>query len=510
MKKISACLFLAGLLSAASAQPGPATANESTIVAPPVVLPASLRTNAPVVRPLSMQDCIAAAIQHNFDVRVERYEPLKSKLALEETYAGYDPLLNLSGTHSHNNAGGPMTTNGTFITENNAFSSTLGGSLPSGTTYNVFGNVGDTYEPFPETASGQVGVQVTQPLLKNLWIDSTRLAITAAKNQVKQSEQGLRLQLINTITAVETAYLELIYDQENVGVQQEGLDLAQTQLDQDRQRVQVGSLAPLDVQQDEAQVAQDKATLISAISALGTAQRALKILITDRYSDWIAVDIQPTMKLDAPLQNFNLQDSWTKGMTQRPDLLQARLSLELQGIQLKYDRNQVFPELDLVASYGYNGAGSGYSDTFGEYQAGNRPFYTYGAQVSMPLSELRARSIYKGDKAVEQQLLLKLKELEQTIMVNIDNDIGVAVADYESVQATKQARIYAEAALDAEQKKYAVGKSTTFTVLQLQNTLTGARSAELRALASYQEALTVLAQAEGSTLERRSVDVTWK
>jgi outer membrane protein TolC len=95
-------------------------------------------------------------------------------------------------------------------------------------------------------------------------------------------------------------------------------------------------------------------------------------------------------------------------------------------------------------------------------------------------------------------------------MVSIDNAVGVARSDYESVEATKLARIYAEAALDAEQKKYAVGKSTTFTVLQLQNNLTAARSQEIRALANYQEALTALAQQEGSTLERRRVDVTVK
>jgi outer membrane protein TolC len=86
----------------------------------------------------------------------------------------------------------------------------------------------------------------------------------------------------------------------------------------------------------------------------------------------------------------------------------------------------------------------------------------------------------------------------------------VAKADYQAVQATKQARIYAEAALDAEQKKYAVGKSTTFTVLQLQNNLTSARSQEIRSLADYNEALVTLAQQEASTLERDKIDIQTK
>ena len=218
----------------------------------------------------------------------------------------------------------------------------------------------------------------------------------------------------------------------------------------------------------------------------------------------------PAETLEAVRQLFDVQDSWSKGMTARPDLLQAKLTLEQQGIQLKYDRNQIFPQLDLTASYGFNGNGKEFSDAFGQYAQGNRPFYSYGGKLSVPLDNLAARSTFKSDKAVEQQDLLKLKQLEQSIMVQIDNAVKQAQSAWESVDATKEARIYAEAALDAEQKKYAVGKSTTFTVLQLQNNLTSARSQEIRSLANYQEALTALAQQEGTTLERRNVDVTVK
>jgi outer membrane protein TolC len=109
-----------------------------------------------------------------------------------------------------------------------------------------------------------------------------------------------------------------------------------------------------------------------------------------------------------------------------------------------------------------------------------------------------------------EQLLLKLKQFEQNVMVQIDNAVKQAESAYESVNATRQARIYAEAALDAEQKKYAVGKSTTFTVLQLQNTLTADRAQEIRSLANYYEALVNLAQQEGSTLERNRIDIEVK
>jgi len=94
--------------------------------------------------------------------------------------------------------------------------------------------------------------------------------------------------------------------------------------------------------------------------------------------------------------------------------------------------------------------------------------------------------------------------------VEIDNAVKQAQSNYQSVQATKQARIYAEAALDAEEKTYAVGKATTFEVLQYQNNLTAARSQEIRALANYNEALANLAQQEGRTLERNRIDIQAK
>jgi outer membrane protein TolC len=470
-------------------------------------------TNAPAGRAMSLPDCIQAALAHNFDVQIERYNPQISLYNLNAAYSGYDPLLNISGQHDYNKSGA----NGTLpsTSDDNSFKSDVGGSLPWGMTYDFSGNVAESYgwslqNGYSDTSGGQIQAQVTQPLLKNFWIDKTRLTIRVAKNQLKQSEQGLRLQIITSATAVANAYYELIFAQENVQVQQEALQLAQTQLDQDRQRLQIGTLAVLSVQQDESQAAQSKANLIAAQSTLDTDQNALKNLLTDEYSKWHDVNVQPTETLAAAAQTFDLQDSWNKGMAERPDLLQAKLIVEQQGIQLKYSRNQLFPELDLIGTYGFNGAGREFSSAFGQFNEGDRPFYTYGAQLSVPLGNLGPRNQYKSTKATLQQVMLQLKKLEQNVMVEIDNAVKQAESNYQSVEATKQARIYAEEALDAEQKTYAVGKATTFEVLQYQNSLTSARSQEIRALANYNEALANLAAQEGSTLERYNISLEAK
>jgi outer membrane protein TolC len=482
-------------------------------------------TNAVAPREMALQDCIQEALQHNLDVQIERYNPQISLYNLRAAYGGYDPLLNISGQHSYDVSPSTLnlySTNNIIlpasVSKSDSFKSDIGGTLPWGLQYDFSGNIADsvtTYPPSPgyENTAGSIGVTLKQPLLKNFWIDNTRLTIHVAKNRLKYSEQGLRQQIITSVTAVENAYYELIYAQDNVKVQQEALKLAQTQLDQDNQRVQIGTLAILSVQQDEAQVAQGKANLIAAQFTLADDQNTLKNLLTDEYSRWHDMDIQPSATLEAPLQLFDLQDSWSKGMTERPDLLQAQLNVEQQGIQLKFYRNQLFPELDLIGTYGFNGASpvpSSYHDVFGQFNEGTAPFYSYGAQMTVPLSNVGPRNQYKSNKATLQQIVLQLKQLEQSIMVEIDNAVKQAQSNYQSVEATKQARIYAEAALDAEEKTYTVGKATTFEVLQYQNNLTAARSQEIRALANYNEALANLSQQEGSTLERNHINIEVK
>jgi outer membrane protein TolC len=257
-------------------------------------------------------------------------------------------------------------------------------------------------------------------------------------------------------------------------------------------------------------MATSRAALIDAQREAETRQNNLKVLISDDYASLHDISLLPDEPLQANKQFFNLQDSWGRGLNQRPDLLQTKLDLEQAGIQLKYYRNQVFPQLDAFGSYGYGAGGANtveFNDVFRDFTDRNQPAYTYGVKFSIPLGNITARNRYKSGKATVQQAVLTLKKTEQNVMVQIDEAIKTAKSAFEKVTATREAREFAEAALEAEQKKLENGKSTSFEVLSLQSQLTAAASAEIRALADYNEALTALAQQEGSTLDRRNIDV---
>jgi len=165
-------------------------------------------------------------------------------------------------------------------------------------------------------------------------------------------------------------------------------------------------------------------------------------------------ELVPAESLPAVPQAFNLQESWEKGLSMRPDLLQARLTLEKQGYIVRFQKNQLFPQLDLIGTYGFNAGNTPeFSGAFDQFRQGTSPFYSAGAQVTVPLGNTAARNNYKAAKATKQQIDLQKRQLEQNVMVQIDNALKQAQSDFERVGATRQARLYQEAALDAEQKQ---------------------------------------------------------
>jgi outer membrane protein len=223
---------------------------------------------------------------------------------------------------------------------------------------------------------------------------------------------------------------------------------------------------------------------------------------------WLPIEIEPTDRLLPLPQTFNLQESWRRGLDQRPDILQNRQTLERQNIVLRFRKNQILPSLDLQLTYGHLGIGRNTPQSFDGIRNGSGQRYSYGVVFSMPLSNRSAKSNYREGRVQKERMLKQFKQLEQQIVLEIDNAVKSAQTAYQRITATRESRLYAEAALDAEEKKLINGKSTSFFVLQLQRDLTAARSTELRALADYNRALSTLWLSEGTTLEKRKLDVS--
>jgi outer membrane protein TolC len=490
----------------------------------------------PAVKPVSIDACIQMALQRNLDIRIARYLPDLTGTDLKGAYGAYDPTFSFEAGYDFDRSPGQRLAAGLISTaeetETQSFRAGLNGLLPTGTRYTLGGNVSrnnglrdqddPTITPFGSFGYfdyfGGASISITQPLLKNLWIDNTRWTIQLGKKALKQDQQSLRAQIITTVTDVLIAYYNLAAAREDVGVQEKALELADRSLSENKKRVEVGAMAPLEEKQAAAQVASRRADLLSAQQSYNIAQNTLKRLLTD---DFAAMEetLEPVEKLVPTPYPFNRQDSWHKGLTLRPDIIQSQLELEKQQITLRFRKNQLYPQLDFTASYGVSGRSSRWpgngttgssGDLFEQLRDRDNPNWGFGGVINIPLSNRSERYRYKASKLENERLLLRHKQLEQSIMVAIDNSILTAQSAFERVEATKQARIYAEQALDAEQKKLENGKSTSFVVLSLQSDLTQARSAELRTVADYYRALAVLHQDEGATLESLGVKVEFE
>ena len=483
-------------------------------------------------RPMTLAEIIELATKHNLDVQIERYNPQLAVYNLEGLYGAYDPGINFLGAHNHDEAG-PSRFNGIPIpgqtTDTDRFALGLGGAnggsalLPWGMNYSLHANVSDTYgksffsdtngnilsNPF-ENSSGSMGLTVTQPLLKNFWIDGTRYNIRVAKNRLKWSEENFKQRLMEIVNLTEQTYYELIATRELVVAQQKAVELAERLLAENHKRVEVGAMAPLDEKQAESQAASSRADLLVAQNAVAVREDLLKSYITDEYAKYANVKIVPSETLGAQRHFFDRQDSWSKGLASRPDYNQAKLDLERAGIQIKYAKNQLLPQVDIFGTYGFNGSGTEFSDAIGSARELDSPYWSAGGQINIPIGNISAKNSYRASKAANEQALLNLKRTEQQVMLQIDNAINEARSSFERVDATRAARGFAEAALDAEEKKLASGKSTNFEVLRLQRDLTTARNAEIRALVDYNKALAQLAFAEGTILELRGITVTMK
>lgn len=468
------------------------------------------------LRPLSLEESVRLALEHNLSIRVSRHTPRIARFTLDASYNYYDPALAVTAQHQFQTSESTVnfaTGLQTFPGDRTADSLSAGivGATPWGLRYDIGGNINfltsSSIFGYTRRYNADAGIGLAQPLLRGSWIDPGRAAIQINKKTLKVEEYRLAEQVLRTIRDVEQAYFDLIAAQDQVKVQEKAVELADRLLAENKKRVEVGTMAPLEEKQAESQAATTRADLIDALARLGTAERVLKNLITDNYEEWFPLRLQPTERLMAVREEFNLQASWLQGLTLRPDFNRAKKEVERQGIEVRLRKNQVYPALDLIGSYGRAGIDRAFGGALDDVRKDRLPRYSYGLQFSIPLWNRGARYNLHASKERFEQLEDTLKQLHQTIIVEIDNAIGVTRSSFERVGATRAASEYAEAALSAEQKKYENGRSTSFNVLQLQEDLTQARAAEVQALADYNKALSELYFREGSTLEKHRIEI---
>lgn len=476
-----------------------------------VSAPAAEKTS----RNLTLADGIGLALENNLDLKIEKISRAVTKKEVDAARGGYDPNLSISAKRRHEESLDPAEMESArqkSESDADAYEASIGGATGlGGLSYEVGARTGDSSgtsgegNPF-DTSTGSAGITLTQPLLKGFKTDGTRYQVAIARQQSAEAAVQLEAKIQELLSQVETTWYSLLQAHESILVQEDAVRLA-TQLYEDNQRkVQIGAMSILDEKQAESQAASARADLSSAKRVYAEAQNQLKTLLFADHRNSRDLEIAAIGELSSGPVDVDAAASGERALEKRPDLRQARMSLERQGITVNYQKNQTLPSLDFVGGAGVAASGEEtQGNVFDQMGSADEPYWTAGVTLSVPLGNRTAKARHAQSLANEEKMKLELRQLEETALVEVDDAAAAVATGYERVQATKEARQYAEQALAAEQRKLESGKSTSFVVLQLQRDLTSARNVAIQALMDYNQQCAALALAEGAMLERHDV-----
>jgi outer membrane protein TolC len=500
-----------GLAQGRPAEPAPVPTEPPKAEAPPGVEPSNL----------SLQDCLHQTLENNLDIAVRRYDPLKSEAAVTLNEAALDPLLTAGSSKDKVLSKSINSFIGlTDVTQrSNAYTLGYLDPLVTGGNYRIDLAANDSQTTILDangvqrfagagfTTSWQL--TLTQPLLRNRGPVASRWLIVTARNNLGMSEAQFRQVVIDTLDAAEKGYWDLDFALMNLRTTRSALKLAQDFLDQNRIKVRVGTLAPIEITQAEAGVADREEAVIEAENAVRTAEDALRrIMNVPRDSPLWSRPIQPTDAPSVAEATPDMNDAVSVAQQRRPDLEQARLDVKNRETELAYRRNQKRWALDFNGDYGVQGFDvDGYSGSYDDLGHRNQRNWRLALNLSIPIANRQAAANYSTAEYALTQSRFSLQNLQQTALVDVRNAVRAVETNLKRVKAAQVNIRLQREKLAAEQKKFENGMSTSFQVLSFQNDVTSAESRENQAIVDYNKSLVDLERAKGTLLEARQVTV---
>jgi outer membrane protein TolC len=466
---------------------------------------------APSVLSLTLQESIERALSANLDLQIERMAPAISEWNIVSARGGFDPAL--TGSIGYEDASEPLSAErqqstglGTIEDRRLRTNLSLTGTLPTGTRYDLSAldtRSSNTLAPSGEHI-GSTSVTLTQPLLKDFGRSNT-VALRVARKDRQIAVEQTTGRVMDIVSEVSRAYYELIFAIEDHKAKLEDLQRAKALVADNRTRVEIGVMSPLDVTQAEAGAAEREEAVIVAERAIIEAENALKLLIASDVLAFRGVSVRPSESLpDQPFPT-DAGESARIALVNRPEVKQAHHELQRQNLLRAFNRNQAWPRIDLQTSYGFNAR----EETAGKFAESlaerEHRVWSVGLNATVPLGNRQADAAYRIARLEEERAELSLRKLEQDIIVQVDNAVGRVQTNAKRVEATRVARRLAEEALSAEESRLRAGTSTSFLVLQAQSQLAAARSAEIRAQADYGTSLVDLSRVEGTTLDKHDI-----
>jgi outer membrane protein TolC len=383
--------------------------------------------------------------------------------------------------------------------------------------------------------------RLSQHLLQGFGFVPNDRLIRITKNNREISDVAFRLQVITTVDQIENLYWNLVYAYENVRVAQESLAFAQKTLSDTQKQVQIGSLAPIEVVRAQNTVAADQQSLIQAQTNLDLQQLLMKNAVSRTLQDpaLVSAEVIPTTTMALPQQEpvVPVQDLINEALQHRADLVENRIDLTNRELSIKAIKNALLPSLDLFAYYGGSGLGGvlspgapvctsstpkgtfcatvppafvsggpvSYGGALNQLVDSTAPDKGMGVTLNIPIRNRQAQSVQVRSQLEYRQAQMRVQQLENQVRIEVRNAQFSVTQNRAAVQSAQAAVDLAKQSLDAEQKKYNLGASTSTNVLNYQSQLATAESNLVSAMAAYEKAQIEIGRATGLLLENAGI-----
>jgi len=475
-------------------------------------------TAGPTV-PLTLEDAVRRAVDSNLEMAVERLNPQTFDFTLASLRANYNPSATSTFGRRDNvrpptNLLNPGAPNVSTMTYNAGIAQNVrwgGGNYAL--TFNNARIVSptDRLASFDPQFNSSYLFSYTQPLMRGFRIDQNRQQMQTTIINRDNAELNLRARTTNTLAAVRSAYWDYSFSIQAVEVAKQSLSLASKLLSDNKIRVEVGTMAPMDVVQAEAEEATRQQALTIATATMRTAELSLKRLIVSGTNDplW-SQRIEPTDRPDFQTVAIDVEGAVRAALQQRTDLQVARNAFESNSVLLKSQRDSSLPDVDALVTYGASGLGGtqwnltgsgldrsrdgvlfagGYNDALSTLFGREYPNWQFALNINYPIGGNAAEAQAARTRLLIQQNQAQIRASELTVATEVTNAALQVTNSIEALAASRVARDLSQRRLDAEMSRFDVGMSNNYQVVQMQRDLREAQNSELRALLNYRKAL---------------------
>jgi outer membrane protein TolC len=486
------------------------------------------------VLPMSLQDCIAKALEDNLNLAIQVYNPEMADMTITQAKEYFMPSFDFAYGKRRTDYPSYWFLQGeeSVVSKYGDYSLGLTQQIPTGGSFilsfnNYRSETNELFQLINPRYGATLQFDFVQPLLRNGGLKMGRKEIIIAENNLEISQTQFESVVQDTVYTVVESYWNLLYAIEDLKVKQQSLQLARDLLAKNKKEVEVGKLAPLEVLNAETVVAQREAEILAAEVLIKRREDLLKYhLDMSDVQEITRKSIIPIDRPDIVKKEISFDEAWQVAQVKRPDLRANRKKIENNEFLMSVAKNKMLPALDLSFSYWSPGISGdrilyldddpflgivigkekgGAGDAIGDALKFKNNNWNVALTLRLPLSNVTSKAEYVKSRMELEKSRLEQEDNEKFAMLDVNDAVREVDTHIKRVEAYRLARELAQRRLEAEQKKLDVGLTTNYFVLTYQDELASARSTEIKSILDYILALARLDRAMGTSLENWNV-----